>query len=96
MPLQEDLLADLGVPINVAEGILASRISEVERGLMPLNHNRPVDAAKLLGFPLMCVHTPADNMVTTHLTNLFAEKNQKLYKTLLIYYLSSPPNIRPP
>ena len=74
MSLQEDVLAQLGVPINVAEGILASRISEVERGLMPLNHNRSVDAARLLNFPFMCVHTPADNMVNTYLSNLFIEK----------------------
>lgn len=63
MSLQEDILAKFGVPINVAEGIMASRISEVKRGLMPLNHNRAVDAARLLGIPIMCVHTPADNLV---------------------------------
>lgn len=74
MHMQEDMLADLGVPINVAEGILSSRINEVERALMPLNHNRTVDAARLLGLPFMCVHTPADNMVNTFLTNLFNEK----------------------
>jgi len=63
MSLQEDILAKFGVPINVAEGIMASRISEVKWGLMPLNHNRAVDAARLLGIPIMCVHTPADNLV---------------------------------
>lgn len=75
MHMQEDILAGLGLPINVAEGILVSRISEVERGLMPLNHNRSVDAARLLGFSFMCVHTPADNMVNTFLSNLFSEKS---------------------
>ncbi len=74
MHMQEDILAGMGIPINVAEGILTSRISEVERNLMPLNHNRAVDAARLLGFPLMCVHTPADNMVNTFLTHVFEEK----------------------
>jgi len=75
MHLQEDVLHQLGVPINVAEGIMAPRIGEVKRGLMPLNHNRAIDAAKLLGFAFMSVHTPADNLVTTFLTNYFAEKN---------------------
>ena len=74
MRLQEDVLAKFGVPINVAEGIMASRISEVKRGLMPLNHNRAVDAARLLDLPLMCVHTPADNLVTTYLQTMFDEK----------------------
>lgn len=77
MHMQEDILAGLGVPINIAQGILVSRISEVERGLMPLNHNRSVDAARLLGFPFMCVHTPADNMVNTFLTNLFDDKEPR-------------------
>ncbi|QNB45271.1 NGG1p interacting factor NIF3 [Thermanaerosceptrum fracticalcis] len=75
MTMQEDILAHLGVPVNIAEGLMGSRISEVERGLMPLNHNRSVDAARLLGIPFMCVHTPADNMVNTFLTKLFEEKN---------------------
>jgi len=74
MHLQADLLAQLGVPINVAEGILSGRIAEVGRSLMPLNHNRAVDVARLLDIPLMCVHTPADNLVTNFLTRLFEEK----------------------
>lgn len=74
MHMQEDLLAKIGVPINVAEGILTSRISEVQRGLMPLNFNRAVDAARLLDFPFLCAHTPADNMVQDFLTKIFEEK----------------------
>lgn len=75
MDLQEDLLAKFGVPINVAEGIMDSRINEVKRGLMPLNHNRAVDAARLLDIPLICVHTPADNHVSDFLQKAMDEKN---------------------
>ncbi|MGF7186830.1 putative NIF3 family GTP cyclohydrolase 1 type 2 [Desulfitispora alkaliphila] len=75
MHLQEDILHQLGVPINVAQGIMASRIGEVERGLLPLNHNRAVDTARLLDIPLMCLHTPADNVVVDYLTKLFDEKS---------------------
>ena len=74
MHMQEDIMHKLGVPINIAEGLMASRISEVQRGLMPVNHNRAVDAAKLLDIPLMCVHTPADNQVNTFLEKYFEEK----------------------
>lgn len=77
MHLQEDMLLRYGVPINVAEGIMSSRISEVKRNLMPLNHNRAVDAAKILGIPIMCIHTPADNMVSTYLQKKFDEKKPK-------------------
>jgi hypothetical protein len=75
MHLQEDILAHFGVPINVAEGIMASRISEVKRGLMPINHNRAIDAAKLLGIPMICTHTVADNQVTTYLQEIFDREN---------------------
>ncbi|MDS1030915.1 NGG1p interacting factor NIF3 [Bacillota bacterium LX-D] len=74
MHLQEDLLYQLGVPINIAEDIMSSRINEVKRGLMPINHNKTVDGAKILGLPMMCVHTPADNLVTAFLTRLFEER----------------------
>lgn len=74
MHMQEGILYKLGVPINIAEGLMASRISEVKRGLAPLNHNKAIDAAKLLGFAMMCLHTPADNMVNTFLEKYFAEK----------------------
>ncbi|MEW6661999.1 MAG: NGG1p interacting factor NIF3 [Bacillota bacterium] len=77
MNLQEDILAQLGVPINLAEGLLSGRISEVRRGLMPLNHNRSVDAARLLNIPYMCVHTPTDNLVAQYLQNFLNENEAK-------------------
>ncbi|MEO1783568.1 NGG1p interacting factor NIF3 [Thermodesulfobium sp. 4217-1] len=74
MHLQEDILFSQGIPINVAENLMGSRISEVSRSVHPANHNRAVDAAKLLGFAFMNIHTPADNIVTKFLTDLFLEK----------------------
>ncbi len=48
-----------------AQGALIEHnmLSEVARGLAPTNHNRIVDLAKLLNLPLMCSHTPCDNLV---------------------------------
>jgi len=67
MELQVELLAKYGVPINIAESLTHIRMSEVARGLSPVNHNRVVDAARLLDIPLMCAHTPADNLVANFL-----------------------------
>lgn len=75
MSMQSEILELFGVPINVAEGIMTSRINEVKRGLLPLNHNRSVDAARIFDLPFMCVHTPADNMVTSFLQKLIDKKN---------------------
>ncbi len=71
MEMQADILSKFGVPINVAEGILDRRLHEVKRRLLVLNHTRAVDAARLLGFPFVCLHTVADNCVTKFLQDAF-------------------------
>jgi len=63
MELQCDVLNQYGVPINIAEGLMKERISEVARGVNAVNHQRTVDAAKILGFNLICLHTACDNLV---------------------------------
>ena len=77
MHLQEDILVRYGVPVNVAESLMASRISEVKRGLMPINHQRAIDAARLLGISMLCAHTVADNQVATFLQGLFDQEAPK-------------------
>lgn len=67
MHLQCDVLAQYGVPINVAEGLMKPKISEVARGINAANHQRSVDAAKLLGINLICLHTPCDNLAAKFL-----------------------------
>lgn len=83
MKLQSDLLAAYGVNISVAEQLMDKRIGEIERRLLPVNHNRAVDAARLLGLPMMCVHTPADNCVSSHLTALFEREKPARLKDLI-------------
>jgi len=75
MYMQADILHAMGVPINVAEHLLAERIGEVERRVLPTNHMRAHDAARLLGIPFMCAHTAADNCVTSYLNDLFGKKS---------------------
>jgi putative NIF3 family GTP cyclohydrolase 1 type 2 len=70
MHLQAEVLAQYGVPINIAESLTKERISEVARGVSASNHFRTVDAAKLLGMGLICVHTPCDNLAATFLEEL--------------------------
>jgi len=61
MQLQVDLLAGSGIPRAVAQKFLDERKREVERRVLPNNHMRSVDAARLLDLPFICAHTPADN-----------------------------------
>lgn len=83
MHSQEDLYAGFGVPVNVAEGVMAGRIGEVRRGLMPRNHNRPVDAARVLGIPFMCVHSAADNNVAGFLQKLMDHREPETLKDII-------------
>jgi putative NIF3 family GTP cyclohydrolase 1 type 2 len=73
MYMQSDILNRFGVPINIAEDLMEGRAKEIERRLMPANHTRAVDAARLLDIPFLCLHTPADNMVASFLQRLFDE-----------------------
>lgn len=67
MELQCDVLNQYGVPINIAEGLMKEKIEEVARGVNKLNHQRTVDAARILRFNLINSHTPCDNLAAKYL-----------------------------
>jgi hypothetical protein len=83
MRLQTDLLASFGINVSVAEQLMDKRIAEIERRVLPVNHSRAVDAARLLGIPMMCVHTPADNCVSAYLKDLFDRKKPARLKDIV-------------
>jgi len=61
MQLQVDILKKAGIARNVAQQLLDERKQEVERKILPQNHRRAIDTARILDLPFMCIHTPADN-----------------------------------
>jgi len=75
MELQCDVLEQYGIPINIAERLMKERISEVARGINRLNHRRTVDAAKILGLNLICLHTPCDNLAARFLKDRIEQDN---------------------
>ncbi len=76
MHLQAEIMEKYGVPINIAQNLTKLRLEEVSRSVSSSNHNRVLDAAKLLGFDMMCTHTTADNMVANFLDK-YLKRNQK-------------------
>lgn len=90
MYMQRDILAGIGVPVNVAEGLLEPRIKEVERKVSSINHRRAVDAAKILNVPFLCVHTPADNHVASFLQKLIDTKKPVTVGSVLCILKSVP------
>ena len=93
MHLQADLLATYGVPINIAESLMKIRIDEVARKLSPANHNRVVDAARLLNLGFMCLHTVCDNLVTQFLRKKI-EKEKPEYVSDVLKILKNIPEYK--
>ena len=77
MQLQVDLFVRAGLSRKLSEELLAKRKREVERKLLPNNHMRSVDAARLLNIPFMCAHTPADNHAASFIEKLMREKKPR-------------------
>lgn len=90
MYLQADVWNRFGVPINIGDSLIETRAMEVMRRIMPYNHQRTLDAARLLGYPFMSVHTPADNCVTTFLQKMFDEKKPDRVKDVIDLLLEIP------
>ncbi len=74
MDVHTEILKNIGISISVAESLMAERIAEVKRKIMPANHSRAVDVARLLNLAFMCCHTPSDNHVASYLQKLMDRK----------------------
>jgi hypothetical protein len=63
MPVQIDVLADCGVPVNRAEGVLQPRMDRIWRSIHANNLFRAEAFAEILDIPLFGIHTVSDNLV---------------------------------
>ena len=90
MWMQTDMYHQMGVPINVTEGLMKPRMDDVLRGVMGSNYNQGADAARLLGIPLFNIHSPADNMVQRYLTEFFDRTEPKRLGDLIDVLYTEP------
>lgn len=90
MNLQADLLCNVGIDKDIAEDFMKKRIGEVERKLHGANHEKAVDAARLLGVPLMSCHTPADNHVAGYLQKLMDKNKPATLKKVIDLLMKEP------
>ena len=63
MGVQADVWHKFGVSISYGDAVMSERMLEIRRSLHARNNDQPLAAARLLGLPYMCCHTPADNCV---------------------------------
>ena len=83
MRVQANMLEKTGVRSEIADDIVKKRMEEVMRRFSSINAERAIDTARLLGIPLMCAHTPADNHVNKFLQDLFDKKKPNTIKDAL-------------
>ena len=67
MGVQADVWRKFGVSVAYGDAVMRDRMAEIMRALHPRNNEQTVQAARLLGIPYMCCHTPADNSVNAFL-----------------------------
>ena len=90
MELQLQVLKNAGVEESVAKRFLDERMREVERKVLPQNHSRPVDAARLLNIPFICLHTPADNHAFQFVNRLLGKERPKKVKDIIDILIAEP------
>lgn len=74
MPLQADVYAKAGVPINHAESLLRPRMDRIWRAIHADNLFRSERAAELLGIPAFGAHTITDNLVWRYMEKTVCAK----------------------
>jgi putative NIF3 family GTP cyclohydrolase 1 type 2 len=90
MQIQVDVLEKIGLSRNIAQKFLDERKFEVERKILPQNHMRPVDAARILDLPFMCMHTPADNHAFWFIKDLMEKKKPKTVQDIMKILIGVP------
>ncbi|HTZ11218.1 MAG TPA: NGG1p interacting factor NIF3 [Candidatus Margulisiibacteriota bacterium] len=90
MQLQVELLKKMGVAEGLAQKLLDERMWEVERRILPNNHSRAVDTARLLGMPFINLHTPADNHAFYFMQELMRKKKPAYVKDIVDILLEVP------
>ncbi|HMR01279.1 MAG TPA: NGG1p interacting factor NIF3 [Candidatus Gracilibacteria bacterium] len=90
MTTQIEQAVDDGVPVNVIEKQIGGRINDLNRALHPTNHYQVPRAAELLGIPMACYHTFADNQVYWFMKNYISGKKPKYVSDIMEALMALP------
>ena len=90
MDLQVDMYAAHGVPVNVAHALISRRMKEVELRFHPLNHTEAIDAARLLGVPMLAIHTIWDNLGNQFMQDFIKKQEFDTVGEIVDYMLEIP------
>ena len=85
MDVQIDMYEAAGVPVNIAHALFEERMKDVKMRIGPINHAQAVDAARLLGIPLMAIHTIWDNLGNDFMQNYLSKRKFDTVEEVLEY-----------
>ena len=74
MDIQIDTFAQHGVPENVAHALLEETMGMIKRRIGPRNNSQTMDVARLLGVPLVALHTVWDNLGDAFMRKFLEDK----------------------
>ena len=94
MDIHEDIMTEFGVSSNIIEKLMEKRMGKIWRAVAPINHQRTVDAARLLKMPYMCMHTVADNLTHDFVSKFLKKKKNMRYLRDVIKELKEVPEYK--
>src|SRR3989338_6619063 len=83
MPVQVDVYAKAGVPVNHSEGLLRPRMDRIWRAIHADNLFRTERTAEVLGIPAFCCHPVTDNLVWRFMEKHVCEKEHDSLKDIV-------------
>jgi putative NIF3 family GTP cyclohydrolase 1 type 2 len=90
MDIQVDSYAKVGVPINIMDALMRERMDDVKRKIHPSNHNQIADTARLLGMPLVSLHTVWDNIGDKFMENYLSKRDFETVDEIVDYLMELP------
>jgi putative NIF3 family GTP cyclohydrolase 1 type 2 len=90
MDLQVDAYFNEGISISAAQDFLSERKSQVARRVHAANHQRTADVARLIDLPLMCLHTPCDNLAFQFVNDLVSDKKPETLGKIIELLMNVP------
>lgn len=88
--MQTGILHKQGVPVNITEKLVSSRMKDVQRSVLPRNTERVSDTAKLLEIPFMTAHSVADNHVASYLQKEIEALEPRYLKDIMAFLKKQP------
>lgn len=90
MEIQKAVMLAAGMPDGVIDKLMAPRVEEVIRRVLPIDTEDSIAAARQLGISLLATHTPADNCVHTFLQQVLGRDKPRTLGDLLKILLEFP------